>query len=165
MLDGGAPWYRCYETLDGKYIAVGALEEKFYLRFLEAIGFEDPNEEFHQFGVEKWPQFTEKIAAIIKEKTRDQWTEIFTEVDACVTPVLEITEVAQANLHRSRDAFNAQSGLPNPAPKLSRTAAKRPPEVVAGSVTRTILSELGYNEDSIQNLVKEGVVDDPDTQD
>lgn len=86
-------------------------------------------------------------------------------MDACVTPVLEITEVAEAKLHRSRDAFNAQSGLPNPAPKLSRTPAKRPPEATtADSVTRAILTNLGYSEESIQSLVKEGVVDDPDAE-
>ena len=163
LLDGGAPFYRCYETSDGKYIAVGALEDKFYQNFLKAINFKDAEERFSQFDIENWPEFEKRIAKIIQTKTRDEWSKIFETIDACVTPVLEMDEAPKFALHRDREAFSQSTGLPSPAPKLSRTPAERGPQSTQGPITKAVLEQLGYSDDQILKLSGDGVIDDPES--
>jgi alpha-methylacyl-CoA racemase len=122
MLDGGAPFYRTYETADGKYMAVGAIEPQFFAQLLEGLGLssEDvPN----QLDVAAFPEvhklFTERFAS----KTRDEWTTIFAGTDACVTPVLTWTEAAQNEHLRARSTMVRSNGVDQaaPAPRFSRT--------------------------------------------
>ncbi|MEI8148296.1 MAG: CaiB/BaiF CoA-transferase family protein, partial [Actinomycetes bacterium] len=93
ILDTGAHFYEVYETADAKYVAVGAIEKKFYEELLAGMGLtgvELPN----QMDRTQWSAMKERFAAIFKTKTRDEWTAIFEDVDACVTPVLSPTEEA-----------------------------------------------------------------------
>ena len=110
MLDGGAPFYRTYETAEGKYMAVGAIEPQFFAKLLAGLGLsaEDvPN----QLDASAFPEvhklFTEKFAG----KTRDEWTEIFAGTDACVTPVLTWREAAQSEHLRARSTLVTANGV------------------------------------------------------
>ena len=94
LLDGGAPYYRTYETSDGKYVAVGAIEPQFFAQLLDGLGF-SPDEVTNQLDVAAFPRVRELFAERFASKTRDEWTEIFAGTDACVTPVLTWTEAAQ----------------------------------------------------------------------
>ena len=159
LLDYGSPFYRCYETKDGGFLSVGALEEKFYKNFIDTIGLDE--ETFNRFDMDSWDAMAEEISRIISTKTRAEWEKLFESTDACVAPVLSMEEAEQHDHHISRNAFCSKSGLPNPAPKLSRTPGVRstvePKDL--GSETRNVLTELGYSKEEMDNLAEEGIID------
>lgn len=119
-LDGRAPYYNIYETKDGKFMAVGAIEEKFYIEFLKGLGI-DPAEFPPKEDERSWPSMKKKIQERFKEKTREEWIKIFEELDACVTPVLELEEAVEFELHRARGQFQRTTNWlrPTPAPRIS----------------------------------------------
>jgi len=122
MLDGGAPFYRTYETTDGKYMAVGAIEPQFFAQLLAGLGLsaEDvPN----QLDSSAFPELHKLFADKFASKTRDEWTEIFAGTDACVTPVLTWREAAQSEHLRARSTLLTANGVDQaaPAPRFSRT--------------------------------------------
>ncbi len=91
LLDGGAPFYCCYKCADGKWIAVGAIEEKFYSKFVLAIGADlDPSKQYDQSG---WMHAHSVIAACIAKRSRDEWSSVFYNTDCCCSPVLDLSEV------------------------------------------------------------------------
>jgi alpha-methylacyl-CoA racemase len=123
LLDGGCPFYGCYETADGQYMAVGALEQQFYDEFVELldIGEEAPA----RWDLARWGELREAVAARFKTRTRDEWTAVFEDSDACVAPVLSLRE-APAHPHlAARGTFTDHGGItqPAPAPRFSRTPA------------------------------------------
>lgn len=124
MLDGGAPFYRTYETADGKYMAVGAIEPQFYARLLTGLGL-SADELPAQMDRTAFPKLHELFAERFARKTRDEWTEIFAGTDACVTPVLTWTEAAYNNHLRQRSTLVQANGVDQaaPAPRFSRTPA------------------------------------------
>jgi alpha-methylacyl-CoA racemase len=94
LLDGGAPFYRTYETADGRAVAVGALEPQFYGALLEGLGL--ATEELPaQHDRASWPELEGRFAAVFRERTRDEWAQHFAERDACVAPVLDLGEAAE----------------------------------------------------------------------
>lgn len=127
VLDGGAHFYGTYECADGRWLAVGPIEAPFYRLFLEKCGITDPafNE---QLNTECWPELKQKLAAIFKTRSRAAWCELLEGTDACVAPVLSLTEAPQHPHNRARGTFIEQDGImqPAPAPRFSRTAAGRP---------------------------------------
>ncbi len=158
MLDTGAPWYDVYETSDGKHMAVGAIEPQFYAEFLRLAGL-DGEDLPHQHDRAGWPVLRERFAAVFKTKTRDEWTEIFVPSDACVAPVLSLTEAAEHPYNTSRGVFPDLAGhrQPAPAPRFSRTAAETDGvPALPGGQTRAILDDLGF--DDAETLLKEGAV-------
>ncbi|RLF32381.1 MAG: CoA transferase, partial [Thermoplasmata archaeon] len=122
VLDSGAPYYQTYETADGKYIAVGAIEARFYEKLLEGLGL-DQSSLPDQNDMKRWPELMDRFAEIFKTKTRDEWMRVFEGTDACVAPVLELNEVANHPHNDHRDVFLEIEGIlqPAPAPRLSRT--------------------------------------------
>jgi alpha-methylacyl-CoA racemase len=122
LLDGSSYFYRCYETADRRFLAVGAVEPQFHRAFLEGLGF-DPAQFADQLDRALWPERTERIAAVIAKRTRDEWADIFAGVDACVSPVLTLAEAADHPASRSRAVFGTVDGFeqPMPAPRFSRT--------------------------------------------
>ncbi|MYV58131.1 CaiB/BaiF CoA-transferase family protein [Streptomyces sp. SID3212] len=121
LLDGGAPFYGSYETADGAYMAVGALETRFYDRFIELLGIKDDVPARKDFG--RWDELRAAVAARFKERTRAEWTAVFEGTDACVTPVLTLRE-APAHPHlATRATFTEHAGVtqPAPAPRFSAT--------------------------------------------
>ncbi|GAA5232621.1 CoA transferase [Verticiella sediminum] len=120
FLDGGAPWYGVYETRDGRHIAVGAMEPVFREAFFTTIGLpaefardsEDPA---------SWPRIREEVAAIVRTRSRDEWTREFAGVDACVTPVSTMDEALSDAAFLARSAFVEETGHDGhlrPAPGL-----------------------------------------------
>ena len=161
MLDSGAPYYQTYETADGKFMAVGAIEGRFYAHLLECLGLE-PASLPPQNDPAGWPEITARFAEVFRTKTREEWAGTFEGKDACVAPVLELDEVHRHPHNRERGLLIDPGGVlqPAPAPRLSRTPGKaekawRP----RGAETREILGEAGYFETEIEALVKENVVE------
>jgi alpha-methylacyl-CoA racemase len=124
MLDSGAHFYEVYETADGRYMAVGALEPQFYAELLARL--ELSADDFPQWDRERWPELKQRLADIFRSRTREQWTEAFAGSDACVTPVLDLFEAASHPHNQLRGSFAQLDGatLPAPAPRFSATPAR-----------------------------------------
>ncbi|WP_199566665.1 CaiB/BaiF CoA transferase family protein [Streptomyces triticagri] len=121
LLDGGCPFYGNYETADGGYMAVGALERQFYDEFVRLLGIEDEAPGRKDFA--RWDELRSAIAERFKTRTRDEWTAVFAGSDACVAPVLSLREAPQHPHLAARGTFVEHSGItqPAPAPRFSAT--------------------------------------------
>ncbi|MGW5116623.1 CaiB/BaiF CoA transferase family protein [Streptomyces noursei] len=121
LLDGGAPFYGTYETADGGHMAVGALEQRFYAEFIRLLGIED--EVPGRDDLAAWGDLRTAIAARFRTRTRDEWTAVFQESDACVAPVLSLREAPGHPHLAARGTFTEHAGLtqPAPAPRFSAT--------------------------------------------
>ena len=161
ILDGGAPFYRTYTTRDGRFVAVGAIEAKFYAALVEGIGLDGRVSLAAQRDRSTWPHTTALFAERFKEKTRDEWTRVFAGSDACVTPVLDMDEAPEHPQHLALGAFAAVDGVrqPAPTPEFSALSARdlRPPPQ-SGRDTAAILARLGCSPAEITQLRREGVV-------
>ncbi|ORT54132.1 carnitine dehydratase [Streptomyces sp. CB03238] len=129
LLDGGCPFYGTYETADGQYMAVGALEHQFYDEFVRLLGIRDMAPLRKDFA--RWGELRTAVTERFKEKTRAEWTAVFEGSDACVAPVLSLRE-APAHPHlAARGTFTDHGGItqPAPAPRFSATPGSltRPP--------------------------------------
>ncbi|HZM38768.1 MAG TPA: CaiB/BaiF CoA-transferase family protein [Acidimicrobiales bacterium] len=160
MLDTGAHFYDVYETADGGYISIGSIEPQFYAELLRLTGLEDealPG----QYDRARWPALKERVAAVFRTKTRDEWCEIMEGTDVCFAPVLTIPEAVAHphNVHRGTFVEVAGIPQPGPAPRFSRTEAAiaRPP-AHAGQHTEEILAEAGLDADRIAKLRETGVI-------
>lgn len=161
VLDSGAPFYQTYETADGKYMAVGAIEARFYAELLKGLEI-DPGSIPHQMDKEKWPEIAERFAALFKTRTRDEWTRIFEGKDACVAPVLELNEVEHHPHNRERELIVTIEDVPQPAPapRLSRTPGRAgPAKGRRGANTREVLGGLGYPAEEIQKFFDKEIVE------
>lgn len=126
-LDSGAPFYDVYETEDGNYVSVGAIEPQFYALLLEGTGL--ANEDLpHQLDQSQWPTLKKRFTEVFASKTRAQWEEIFDGTDACVVPVLRWDEVADHPHVAARKSLAPLGGIVQhrPAPRFSRTPAPEP---------------------------------------
>lgn len=134
LLDGGAPFYRCYETSDGKYMAVGAIEPQFFAALLSGLGLSAADVPT-QLDVAGYPQMYDIFAERFASRTRDEWTRVFAGTDACVTPVLAWSEAANNDHLKARSTVITAHGVQQaaPAPRFSRTPAGpvRPPPAAA----------------------------------
>ena len=161
MLDTGAPFYQTYETADGKFMSVGAIETKFYRELLEGLGV-DPSTLPSQHDAGKWPEMKEAFAGIFKTKTRDEWSAIFDGTDACVAPVLDLDEVEQHPHNSHRDLLFEIDNMiqPSPAPRLSRTPGRAESHAKPrGAETSEVLKGLGYTAEEIQRLFETDAVE------
>lgn len=160
LLDGGAPFYRCYETADGKHLSVGPLEPHFFADLLKKAGL--PEEEIAtQYAYQQWPQKREQYQALFKTKTRDQWMAIFDESDACVAPVLGFDEVESHSHNAARENFLRVDGIMQaaPAPRFDRTPVSTPTSPLAAGANATeLLSRLGYSGAEIMALKESGAL-------
>ncbi len=161
MLDSGAHYYQTYETADGKFMAVGAIEGRFYSELLKGLGL-DASSLPHQNDMQRWPEMTKRFAKVFKTKTRDEWAAVFEGKDACAAPVLDLNEVDQHPHNRERQLIIDVDGVPQPAPapRLSRTPGKaNQAGSLRGSEMREILTELGCPEEEIKELLDAGIVE------
>ena len=131
LLDGGAPFYDTYETADGRYVAVGAIEPAFYAELRAVMGLDDPAWDA-QFAPEGWPALKAELTRRFRTLSRDEWCAAFAGREACVVPVLDMDEAPGDAHHRARGAFVSVDGVVQPAPaprcSVSDTVAPRPPE-------------------------------------
>ena len=160
LLDGGAHFYDVYETSDELHIALAPIEPKFYAELLERIGA-DADDLPHTVDRAQWPALKEKLAEIIRTRTRAEWTELLEGSDACFAPVLGMGEAALHPHNRARGTFIEAKGhwQPNAAPRFSRTpTAVRSPPAEAGTHTRNALIDWGVDSATIDGLLACGVI-------
>ncbi|WP_327698893.1 CaiB/BaiF CoA transferase family protein [Streptomyces sp. NBC_00459] len=121
LLDGGCPYYGTYETADGRYMAVGALEPQFYDEFLDLLGI--PEHSGARKDITRWNDLREAVTARFRTRTRDEWTAVFEGSDACVAPVLSLREAPHHPHLAARGTFTDHGGItqPAPAPRFSVT--------------------------------------------
>lgn len=157
ILDSGAHFYEVYETADQKYVAVGAIEPKFYAELLTGLGLEGATLPA-QMDREHWPAMKERFASIFRTRTRDEWTAIFVNTDACVAPVLSPREAAHHPYNVGRRVFSTEGTVqPNPAPRFSKTpSAIRMAPHTPGSGTNQGLANWGVSDERRQELRAEG---------
>ncbi len=163
LLDGGAPFYRTYETSDGRYMAVGAIEGKFFQELLRKLGLEGKIDASRQNDRGTWPDVIAMFAATFAKKTRDEWSKVFEDSDACVTPVLDMSEAPDHPQQVAAEAFMEIGGVrqPSPVPKFSVTRhipREGAPEI--GAHTHEVLARLGYSEKELAEFSQNGLIAD-----
>ncbi len=157
-LDGGAPYYDSYETSDGKWVAVGAVESQFWTAFVELLGIDGPDLP-EQMNQDTWPALRERIAGAIALRTRDEWAELAAGTDTCITPVLTPLEVLDHPHNRARAGYVmvGDSLQPSPAPRFSRTAPSDPsPPPVVGADAHAVLADWGFGNDEVAQFEQIG---------
>jgi len=151
QLDGGAPFYDCYKTKDGLWMAVGAIEVDFYQLLLKGLGLDETKDQLPgQSDVASWPRMKALFTKLFLEKTQEEWVKVFDLTDACVTPVLDYYSMP----------------TPAPAPRLLRTPGLAVPQqeesadvfLEVGGQSAVILREAGLSEQEIRELVAKSVV-------
>ncbi|MEC7767195.1 MAG: CaiB/BaiF CoA-transferase family protein [Pseudomonadota bacterium] len=153
-LDGGAFYYGSYECSDGKYISLGSLEPQFYALLLEKCGITDETFK-EQSDQEAWPIKREKMEALFKTKTQQEWCGILEGTDVCFAPVLNLKEAPDHPHNKTRQTFVKVQGVtqPAPAPRFSRTQGKiQSPAALTGENTEEVLSDWGFSDSEISNL-------------
>jgi alpha-methylacyl-CoA racemase len=158
LLDTGAWFYEVYETADGGYLAVGALEPRFCAQLIRLTGVGDVPS---QFDLSSWPAMKERLAAVFKTRTRAEWCVLLEGSDACVTPVLGMGEAPEDAHNQARGTFTSVAGVvqPAPAPRFSRTPGTigRPPPH-AGQHTDEVLGDWGFARSDIDALRAGGAI-------
>ncbi|WP_421785387.1 CaiB/BaiF CoA transferase family protein [Hyphobacterium sp.] len=160
LIDGGAPFYRCYETSDGGFMAVGAIEPQFFAELLNGLAA-DPSWAAKQYDQAEWPAMQEEFAKAFKTRTRDEWTGRFEATDACVSPVLDMAEAPRHPHNEARGTFRELDGYPQPAPSprfASGNADFRRGAFFQGEDTINVLKEVGYSAEEIQRMIDAGQV-------
>lgn len=155
--DGSMPWYRTYQTRDGGFVAVGAIEPQFYAQLLEGLGLDA--KEWARADRARWPDITAKFGEIFASQDRKHWQTVFEQSDACVSPVLTFEEAVAHPHHLSRGTYVGIDGVPQPAPaprleNLSSRKITEPPS--PGAHTDIILRECGWSADRIARLRASG---------
>jgi alpha-methylacyl-CoA racemase len=159
ILDTGAPWYDVYETLDRKFVAIGAIEPKFYAELLQRMGLaHTPLPAQHERAL--WPELRRRFAQVFARKTRDEWCVIFDGSDACFSPVLTFAEARDHphNIARHGHVTVGTIDQPAPAPRLSRTPGAvrhAPPE--RGARGAEALADWGFEATDIERLRTQGL--------
>ena len=161
LLDGGAHFYGAYETKDGKYISIGSIEPQFYALLLEKSGLGEQADLAAQMDRAQWPAMQQRLQAIFRQKTRDEWDEIMLGTDICYAPVLNFRDAIDHPHNASRNTFVAVDGIHQgaPAPRFSRTPPQTPPGAVTpGAHTDEVLQSFGFAAAQIEALRKSGAV-------
>ena len=155
LLDGGAPYYDTYVTADDKFVAIGALEEKFYAELVTLLELDPSLLPANRHDPAHWPALREQIAAAVRRRTRDEWAALSVGSDACLAPVLAPDEAAHHPHNKARENFVELAGVvqPAPAPRFDRTPSLTPgPPAFSGEHTREVLAELGLTEEEMNQL-------------
>lgn len=154
LLDGGAPFYRCYETADKKYMAVGCLEPQFFALMLKIIGVL-PDDYGRQNDKTKWPKQHDLLERVFLSKTRDEWAQLFNGTDSCVTPVLDLVEAQEHPHNKARNSHVKSGGMshPHPAPRFDSRKPDFPASIPKrGADTANLLKEVGCSDAIIASL-------------
>jgi alpha-methylacyl-CoA racemase len=159
LLDGAAPFYAVYETADGRHLAVGALEPRFYAELLVRVGLaaDDLPPQLDRAG---WPLLRERLAAVFLTRTRDEWCALLEGTDACVAPVLSLLEAPTHPHNRARATFVEVAGHPQPAPapRFSRTPCPAPTLPAGDDDPARVLTAWGLPPDRVAHLHTTGAI-------
>ena len=161
LLDGSAPFYGTYRCADGRFLAVGAIEEPFWLALLEGLGVQDDETFAGRADPGRWPEQRQRLAARFAERPRDDWVRLLGECDACVTPVLELDELPGDEHLRARRTVLCREGITEaaPAPRLSRTPGQPgEPAGAKDSGTDAVLAVAGFTPPEIAVLRGSGAL-------
>ena len=166
LLGGAAHFYDTYETSDGRFVAVAPIEPEFYAEFLDRMGVDRGRFLPHGFRVgrmdsSQWDALKRELAAVFRTRTRDEWCAVFADSDACVTPVLGLSEAPHHPHNVARRNFVEVGGVMQnaPAPRFSRSATDLPsPQRRPGADTRAVLGEAGYDAAALAALAEAGVI-------
>ena len=170
LLGGAAHFYDTYETADGKFVAVAALEPEFYGEFMDRLGLDRGRFAPHGFRLgrmdtSQWDALKAELAAIFRTRTRDAWCALLEGSDACFAPVLGLSEAPAHPHNAARGTFMEVDGLVQnaPAPRFSRSTPGTPrgPQL-PGADTRAVLAEAGYDDGMLTALAAAGVIPDPE---
>ncbi len=160
LLDGGVPYYCCYETADGKFISIGPLEPAFFAELVERVGLPDEFRE-RQYDRDSRAEMHEACEVLFKSRTRDEWDGILSGTDVCYAPVLGWGEASLHPHNVDREVFFENGGVmqASPAPRFDRTVVgkPKPPRAVGGDAL-DILKECAFTEDEVERLRDVGVL-------
>ena len=160
LLDGGAPFYDVYRCKDDQWVSLGSIEPQFYALLLEKAGLDDPQFKL-QMSRDDWPELKSKLAAVIRTKTRDEWTALMEGTDVCFAPVMGLKEAATHPHNAARETFVSMDGVvqPAPAPRFSATpgAIQAPPPAI-GADNEAALADWGFAPSAIQALRAAGAL-------
>jgi alpha-methylacyl-CoA racemase len=159
-IDTGSHFYDTYETADGRYVAVGAIEDQFYQRLLGALGL-DGADLPDQWDRARWPELRARFAALFRTRTRDEWCDLLEGTETCFAPVLDLDEAPRHPHIVARRTFMDLDGavVPAPAPRFDRTPGPVPtPGPKAGEHTDDVLAAAGYAAEEIRRLRDRGAV-------
>jgi alpha-methylacyl-CoA racemase len=156
ILDGAAPFYRAYETQDGRHMAVGAIEPPFYRQFLKLLGAGDELDPAAQLERASWPATIDVIARLFRANTQRYWTGVFDLSDACCTPVLSLDEAANDPHNRAQGVFSGvgKAAMPEAGIAGRPSSAAALPE--AGAHTAEVLLAAGYTREDVDALLHDG---------
>ncbi|WP_156758198.1 CaiB/BaiF CoA transferase family protein [Actinokineospora pegani] len=160
LLDGGAPFYDTYEAADGRHVAVGAIEARFWAALVGVLGWDPATVPAHTDPA-NWPGLRARLAETLRTRTRDEWAALAEGTDACLSPVLSPGEALAHPHNVARGTFVEVDGAPQPAPapKFSRSTPAAPtPPSAARSDTAEVLAGLGLEEAEIARLRAGGVI-------
>ena len=153
--DGASPYVRCYETSDGKYVSICAVERRFYTNLINALGTDeiDPNDQHSQ---DTWPRQQAVLERIFRTKTRDEWTQLLEGTDTCFAPVLSLTEAPRHPHNQARNSYLTADGIvqPAPAPRFSRTPSEiQQPPTEPGRNNPEYLADWGLESAVLERLL------------
>jgi alpha-methylacyl-CoA racemase len=161
LLDTGAHFYDTYETADGKFLSIGAIEPQFYAELRRRVGLADDTDFDAQMDPRAWPALKMKLEALFRTKSRDDWSALLEATDACYAPVLSMAEAPAHPHNKERNVFIDVDGLtqPAPAPRYSGTPNATPTMAgQPGADGASILAGLGYDAGAVAALRAAGAV-------
>ena len=161
LLDTGAHFYDTYETADGKFVSIGSIEPQFYAELRARLGLAEDAEFDPQMNPAQWPMLKEKLAAIFRSKTRDEWDALLEHSDVCYAPVLTMREAREHPHNVARGTFVEVDGDPQPAPapRYSGTQTAKPAAApMPGDDSDSVLADLGLSAEEIASLRGSGAI-------
>jgi alpha-methylacyl-CoA racemase len=161
MLDTGAHFYDVYECSDGEYVSIGSIEPQFYAELLRLTGLDGDEQFARQHDQALWPELKQRLAKVIRTRTRDEWCAVLEHTDVCFAPVLRLDEAAAHPHNVARGTFVEAFGAtqPAPAPRFSRTSPElTAPPAYDGQHTRDVLADWGVADSRIEALISAGAV-------
>jgi len=159
MLDGGAPNYRCYACADGRYVAVGALEPRFWTAVVGGLGL-DPDTTPSPYDPAQWDACAAVLADAFAQRTRDEWAAVFEPLDACVAPVLTLAEAPQHRHNAARGSYVQVGGatMPGPTPRFSATPGEAGRLTEIAAATDELLAAAGFTAQDLEHLRESGTI-------
>ena len=160
LLDGGAHFYRTYETADNKFVSIGSIEPQFYAQLIKKAGL-DPSAFSAQHDPSKWAELGEQLEVVFKQKTQDQWCQIMEGTDVCFAPVLDYNEAPKHPHNQARETYIDINGVtqPAPAPRFANHEPSKPsvPSIEGGD-TEAVLLDFGFEQQEIDALLACGAI-------